>query len=48
MNYPDPSFGVSENRIFPLFPLLKWRREAFRKGEAKVEANFDELQLNKK
>jgi hypothetical protein len=43
MNYPEASFGVSENRLSPLSPLHKWRGEALRRGEAKVEASFEEL-----
>ena len=43
MNYPEASFGVSENRLSPLSPLHKWRGEALRRSEAKVEANFEEL-----
>jgi hypothetical protein len=43
MNYPEASFGVSENRLSPLSPLHKWRGEALRRSEAKVEASFEEL-----
>jgi hypothetical protein len=43
MNYPEASFGVSENRLSPLSPLHTWRGEALRRNEAKVEAIFEEL-----
>ena len=39
MNYPEASFGVSENRLSPLSPLHKWRGEALRRSEAKVEVS---------
>jgi hypothetical protein len=38
MNYPETSFGVSENSLSPLSPLHKWRGEALRRGEAKFES----------
>jgi hypothetical protein len=40
MNYTEASFGLSENRLSPFSPLHKWRGEAFRRSEAKVEASF--------
>ena len=43
MTYPKVSFGVSENRLSSLSPLHKWRGEALCRGEAKVEASFEEL-----
>jgi hypothetical protein len=43
MNNPEASFGASENRLSPLSPLHMWKGEAFRRGEAKVEASFEEL-----
>jgi hypothetical protein len=43
MNCPEASFGVSENSLSPLSPLHKWRGEALRRSEAKVEASFEEL-----
>jgi hypothetical protein len=43
MNYPEASFGVSENRLSPLPPLNKWRGEALHRSESKVKASFEEL-----
>jgi hypothetical protein len=36
MNYPEASFGVSENRLSTFSLLHKWRGEALRRGEAKA------------
>ena len=35
MNYPEASFGVSENRLSPFSPLHKWSGEALRRSEAR-------------
>jgi hypothetical protein len=37
MNYPEVSFGVSENSLSPFSPLHKWRGEALRRSDAKFD-----------
>jgi hypothetical protein len=43
MNYLEAIASGYPKTASPLSPLHLWRGEAFRRGEAKVEASFEKL-----